>query len=159
MKKILNLIIVFAVGFTYGQTITKSSLSAGGGSVSTSSTKVIYTVGENFVQEISSSESHISEGFISPGIMKITGIKDYGVLTGIRIFPNPVDTYLNINFEKEQAYEIYLFDLNGKKILSVTTEITGDQQINLSRQKTGVYVLVIIDREAKNKKILKIEKL
>jgi len=159
MKKILSLIIVFTVAFTYGQTITKSSLSTGGGSVSTSDTKVIYTVGENFVQEISSSDTYLSEGFISPGIMKITGIKDYGVLTGITVFPNPVDSYLNINFDKKQDYEIYLFDINGKKILSVTTEITNRKQLNLSKQKTGVYVLVIIDREAKSKKILKIEKL
>lgn len=62
-------------------------------------------------------------------------------------YPNPVDNYLNVLFQVKEAAQVQvaLFDLNGKKILTLNSQgkLLGEQQlpIDLSRLNAGMYEL------------------
>ena len=160
MKQILTFIAFFIIGTSFGQVaLRKSSLSAGGGSATAGNLYMVYALGEIGVQEADAGNTHLSEGFVGPDITAIVGIEDYGVLEGITVFPNPVKERLNITLPQDNNYEIHLFDLTGKEILTRNIENNNSAQYNLSRLKTGMYLLVIVDRQNKLSATIKLQKL
>jgi hypothetical protein len=160
MKNIFTFIALFIIGASFGQVaLRKSSLSSGGGSATTGNLYMVYALGEIGVQEADAGNIHLSEGFVGPDITAIVGIEDYGILEGITVFPNPVKEHLNITLPQDNSYEIHLFDLTGKEVLTKNIENNNSAQYNLSRLKTGLYLLVIIDRENQLSATVKLQKL
>jgi len=160
MKKLITLLTVLTISFSFGQTtIKKSSISSGGGIVTQGNTTVLYTVGEVVVQEQTVGNTHLSEGFIGPDMAALLGIEDYTQLDGVKAYPNPVQNNLNINLSDYNNYEIHLFDLNGKELLTVNIEDDIETQLNLSQFRTGMYIMTIIDKENKKASTIKIQKL
>jgi hypothetical protein len=160
MKKIITLLVLLSISFSFGQTtIKKSSLSSGGGVVTQGNTTVLYTVGEIAVQENTVGTVHLSEGFIGPDMAQLLGIQDYTQLEGVSAFPNPVQDHLNVTYSNYNNYETHLFDLNGKELLKVNVEDDTATQLNLSEFKTGMYIMTIIDRTNKKATTIKIQKL
>jgi hypothetical protein len=158
MKKIITIIAVISISFGFGQTaIKKSSLSTGGGSHTVGNTTLTYAVGEVAVQENSVGTVQLSEGFIGPDLMAL-GVEDYGQLQGVNIYPNPVQTDLNIILPESNNYELYLYDLNGKQLINTTVENDNQVVLDLSLQKTGMYLLLIIDRKNKTTTTIKVQK-
>lgn len=152
-------ILLFASGLSYGQIhLKKSNLSSAGGSTENGTTHIIYSVGEVAVQENTQGNTHLSEGFIGPDIITAVGIEDYTELTGIFTYPNPVETFLNIELPENKDYEIYLYNLNGQQLLKTKTSGLKNKQLNLSAYPSTIYMLIIIDRKMKKTKIIKIEK-
>ena len=131
MKKIITLLVLLTISFSFGQTtIKKSSISSGGGIVTQGNTTVLYTIGEVTVQENTVGTVHLSEGFIGPDMAALLDIEDYTQLQGINAYPNPVQTDLNISLPEYNNYELYLYDLNGKQLIS--TNIEDDNQTILN---------------------------
>ena len=65
--------------------------------------------------------------------------------TGIKAFPNPVSGKLTIT-GLQQAHTIILYDMNGQKIL--TQMVRGNtKELDLQKLKTGIYQLIIIDKD------------
>ncbi len=160
MKKLVTLILLLLIGFTYGQTQNKkSSISTGGGSAASGNTKLVYAIGEVAIQEQTQGNNHVSEGFVGPDIATLLGVTEYNVLQGIAIYPNPVQDQLNIRFETSGSYEIYLYDLNGKQLFKKHLIDNFEAGYDLSSYQAAVYFLFIIDRENKLSKQLKIVKL
>jgi len=159
MKKIITIIAVLTISFGFGQTaIKKSSLSTGGGSHTVGNTTLTYAVGEVAVQENSAGGILLSEGFIGPDIINATGINDYGQLQNVSVFPNPVINDLHLVLPQAKDYEIFIFDLTGKEVMHRNDSFDTDNLINLSEFKTGVYMLIVIDRENKQQATFKITK-
>lgn len=159
MKKLLLFIAISSITLGYSQTeLRKSSLSTGGGSASVGTTQVIYTIGEVAVQENTQGTTHLSEGFIGPDVAQLVGIQDYGILQGVQVFPNPVKDKVQINLPENNTYEIRLFDLNGKELWTKQIEDVNQAQYNLSRLQTGMYLLIVIDRQHKLSRIIKLQK-
>ncbi|GEQ85190.1 hypothetical protein ULMS_06980 [Patiriisocius marinistellae] len=71
MKKTLIIALLFSI-VVNAQTIVKSSIDSGGGSVSAGNIQMLYTIGEVFVQERSAGDIQVSEGFINPISLKLT---------------------------------------------------------------------------------------
>jgi len=160
MKTILSIlsILVFSLGF--GQTaIKKSSISTGGGSATSGNIQVVYTIGETAVQEATQGNIHISEGFIGSDILTSLGVAEYGVLQGVSIFPNPVQDNLQVQWATTGIYELYFYDITGKLIWQQTTSGKQQADYHLTNWKTGVYLLVIIDRNHHQSTHIKIQKL
>lgn len=68
------------------------------------------------------------------------------VLKSLNIYPNPVDSNLNISgdLEKLSNTKAYIYDMNGKKIKDVTLNFNStDVSIDASFLKTGTYILVL----------------
>jgi hypothetical protein len=159
MKKIVTIIVLLFITLGFGQTtIKKSSISSGGGSATVGNTSVVYTIGEIAVQENTVGSVHLSEGFIGPDIA-VLGIEDYGQLQGVNIYPNPVETDLNISLPEYNNYELYLYDLNGKQLINTTITDENQTIMDLSVQKTGMYLLIIVDRKNKKNATYKVQKL
>ena len=151
------MLITFAPS-AYSQTaIKKSSISSGGGLADNGTTNIIYTVGELAIREQTQGNTHISEGFISPDIKVALKAEDYSVLSGIKVFPNPVKDNLYINNSNKDGYEIHLFDIEGKEVL-VKPDNIHNVEINMNSFPTGVYVVAIVDRKNKKIKTFKIRK-
>ncbi len=159
MKKYLTIISILIVGFAYGQTtVKKSSISTSGGSYTNTNMTLVFTVGEVVIQEKTTGNIHISEGFIGPDINGVTGIEDYDELYGLQVHPNPVQTDLQIQLPANGTYEVHLFDLTGKELINrQSNDMT--MTLNLTRLPASVYLLVIIDRLHQQAKTLKIQKL
>ncbi len=160
MKKNLTLFILLMTSFSFGQTtIIKNSMSPGGNIVSQGNVTILYAIGEIAVQETDAGTVHLSEGFIGPDMAELLDIENYNQLDGIKVYPNPVQDNLNINFSEYNNYEIHLIDLNGKELLTFNIEDKIAPQLDLSLLKTGIYIMSIIDRTHKKALILKIKKL
>ena len=160
MKNIFTLIALFVLSTSFGQVaLRKSSLSAGGGSATSGSLYMVYALGEIGVQEADAGNIHLSEGFIGPDITALVGIEDYGVLENLRIYPNPVKTQLNMELPETTDYEVHIFDLTGKEIFTRNIEDDSTAQYNLTNFKTGVYLLVVVDRQNKLSKTIKLQKM
>ena len=160
MKKLLTIILVFTASFGFSQTtLVKSSISSGGGSATQGNTYLVYTMGETFVQEADQGSTHLSEGFIGADIAHLLGIEDYAQLEGLKVYPNPVKSNLNIELPEYNNYEIHLFDLTGKELINSQLEDMNNAQFDVSQLKTGVYLLSIIDRDNKKAKTIKVQKL
>jgi Secretion system C-terminal sorting domain len=91
---------------------------------------------------------------------KATGIEPTPITEGIKIYPNPVSDYLNIEykFDTEQKIHRELYSLKGKLLYNDKTEIVGEQtdKIDMTKYKQGLYILhQTIGTETKENKIIK----
>ena len=152
------LTLLITTGFSQTE-LRKSSLSTGGGSASNGNLYMVYAIGEIGVQESTVGNTHLSEGFVGPDLTALVGIEDYGVLNGLKIYPNPVKDMLQINLPQTGTYEVHIFDLTGKEIFYRNIEDSNEAQYNIANFKTGVYLLVIADRENKLAATVKLQKL
>jgi hypothetical protein len=159
MKKMLITVIMLTAILSHGQALRKSSLSAGGGSgESAGGMYLAYAVGEIGVREAVSGNLYLSEGFIGPDLYAIMDVEGYQILTGIKLFPNPVKKDLHLNFSYPADYEIRIYDLGGKEIYSTLAENAGRFTVDVSSFRAGTYVIGIADRKSKKFAALKFVK-
>ena len=65
--------------------------------------------------------------------------------TQMLIYPNPSTGVFNINFNAETTANIVVYDVMGKLILEKTINNTNSTSFDLAAQKTGIYILKIVD--------------
>ncbi len=148
---------MFIIG--YGQTtLRKSSLSAGGGSATSGNTYMVYSLGEIGVQESTVGNAHLSEGFVGPDLIFLLGIEDYSQLQGVKVFPNPISDFINIEFPETGDYEIYIFDITGKQVMQRMLH-NNIAHYSIKHLPAGYYLLSLIKRKASKAITFKILKL
>ncbi len=84
-----------------------------------------------------------------------TSTKQLKLNSNIKIFPNPTNDVLNINFENKEQRELIIFDQLGKVVLN---EVSNETNIilNLKPLAKGFYILAIQTKEGRfTKKIIK----
>ena len=158
MKKLLlitTLLFVFVA--TAQVALNKSSISTTGGTATAGNKQVVFTVGEVNIQETDVGNTHLSEGFIGPDIAVALGITDYGTLTGIELYPNPVTDRFSVNLPQTSLYDFYLYDLQGKQIFFRQSQ-NIKESFDISRLTAAGYMLIVIDRQNQLKKVFKIIK-
>jgi len=159
MKKIVTILVVLSISFSFGQTaIKKSSLSSGGGIATQGNMSMVYAVGEVAVQENTVGTTHLSEGFIGPDMLANLGVENYEMLSGVSVYPNPTSNFVNIHFENESDYQITLTDVSGKIIYSLNNSNQLQNKISLKNIQRGIYLLVVKDVKLKKYKVIKIIK-
>ena len=69
--------------------------------------------------------------------------------TDLKIYPNPVQSVLNIDFKSESVSTrtINICDINGK--LVITKSVSGNTQIDVKQLTAGIYVIKINDENGK----------
>ena len=77
----------------------------------------------------------------------------------MRVFPNPVKDNFQINLPTANTYEVHIIDLTGQEIFNQNIENGNRASYNISDYKTGVYLLVIVDRQNKLSATIKLQKL
>lgn len=90
--------------------------------------------------------------FSDPFNFLVTAIKEDTHFNNFSFYPNPVVTSLHTKFTEK--YNLEFFDLSGKKVLA-KTNLTGEQEIDLSFLNKGMYIMRIIsDGKKATRKIL-----
>lgn len=159
MKTKLSILFICVMFCGYSQTeILKSSISSGGAVTEVGNLKLIYSIGENTVQESEVGALQLSEGFInSVPVGVVLGTEDFLELTGVTVYPNPTVDYINLKFKAVSEYEILLFDVLGKQLTSYKTTSTYFQ-IDMNAFSNGVYFINIKDNVNKQFKVYRILK-
>lgn len=163
--KTLSMIFLFATLAANAQiAIVKSSLDSGGTVVASSDTQIIYTIGESFTRENTSSSWHFSEGFISAELLNSLKLESYHQLFGVQLYPNPATDWVNISFpDTSNNIEISCYDLNGKKInlsyIKILENASNEITIQLDDLPSAVYSILLIDHQNKKYKYLKLIKI
>ncbi len=149
MKKISSclLVIFWIAGLTGQPEMRKVSWAPEGKAVEQGTKKLVYSLGEVFVDEVDVMPEHLSEGFIGPDLLNFLGLTDYKPLEGVEIFPNPVSDFLTIRFPEQGRYEVYLYDLTGKAVFIDEANDERVFRLHMKNYLNGLYLLVIVDRE------------
>ncbi|RRA91168.1 T9SS C-terminal target domain-containing protein [Paenimyroides viscosum] len=74
------------------------------------------------------------------------------ILQNLNIYPNPTDSYLNINGDLETLMNAsaQIFDISGKKVQDVNLNFSSNNAtIDVSSLRTGTYILTLSKGEAK----------
>ena len=119
-----------------------------------------WTLGETAVTTLGSGYLLLTQGFQQPWELA-TAIAAPQTAWGNRVWPNPVTTRVNIEFNMKKAgmYLLTLTDLTGRKTVTTTTRrvFPGEQiTLDMSRCTPGMYLLRITAQEKKTFRIYKL---
>ena len=147
---------ILFLGFAWqpnAQTIEKFSIDSGGAALSVGNIQIVYTIGEVVIQEYSSGNVAVSEGFISENLLQFSLSNDDFVDTffEISLYPNPVIDYFQISGLKEKT-NLVIYDSMGKEVLRKNQYL--NEKIDIENFYTGVY-LVKLGASNVVKKIIK----
>jgi hypothetical protein len=67
----------------------------------------------------------------------------------IQVFPNPAQQSFQVQWVKEQPYQLMLFDTQGQEVLR-RNRLQRDQVVDIGHLPKGLYFLEILDREGKD---------
>jgi hypothetical protein len=158
VKIIIIIITLLIVESGFAQlTVKKSTIDSGGTITHNGNTTMLYTVGELAVLESVNANISISEGFINPEMLTSLKIEDFGLLSGIAVYPNPTVNYVNLNFEHQDIYNISIFNINGKQLVSKTVNTTN-YQLDFTNYAQSVYLVVIKNNTNRTYRTFKIIK-
>ncbi len=153
MKKLVVLLFfIMNCVFSFAQTVTPDEVVSSGESYTTTYAQITWTMGGMQAATYNNGNTIITEGFIQPILLVKTLTKeiednDYFV----NVYPNPVKHKLNIKFniDKKEELLIYLYDLNGKQILTKTLKNNNTEKIDFEKYNNGIYFLKTISSDGK----------
>jgi len=106
-----------------------------------------FQLGNNiFANQTRHSDNVLNLKKTPPNFISLLQIENYGLLKKAQAFPLAVNDYLNIDLSEYGDYEIYLFDINGQKILKRKIHNDIQSSFDLNNLRSGAYILYIIDR-------------
>ena len=139
------------------QNLQRATLGNSGSSTEISNSDENYyisqSVGQSSVTGTFNNENHsIRQGFQQPPIRVVINTETNNDLDAI-VYPNPVDTYVTIQFNEELTHSIdmVLYDISGKLVFSKTQRPTNSFNLDLSFLPSGTYMLNIT---SENKRFL-----
>ncbi|MFK5983161.1 MAG: T9SS type A sorting domain-containing protein [Flavobacteriaceae bacterium] len=129
------------------QNLQRSSLGSSGSSTEiTSSDNTYYisqSVGQNSVTgTLINGENTIRQGFQQPPI-RVEIIADDNSDLGAVVFPNPVETYVTVQFTEvlKSNINVMIYDITGKLIFDTNKNPTNTFNLDMSSFSSGIYLL------------------
>jgi hypothetical protein len=74
-----------------------------------------------------------------------------------KVFPNPTNTSLNIQFNKDLDYSLQLFDVHGKELFRTNTDGLNTR-LDFSNYPKGMYLLHVIEQKSAKRTTVKVIK-
>ena len=133
---------------TVGQVLERYAISSTGASVSTGSIQLDYSVGEALAGSIGNDQIILNQGFIQ-GESQTTNIPRERITPyAIRVYPNPVDEALYVDFEQTAPdIQVQVMDVYGKTLMATrhtaSESETGRLRLDFSGFAPGLYMLTI----------------
>lgn len=133
-------------------------LSSGGDSIPAAITNQIVTAGTTYYFEWDDTWENTPFSFLLT-FDATTGVEENDLAQHISISPNPATDWLNLamNFEKNTDIDVRIFNNIGQSVLTkkISHILRGSENLDLSRLKTGVYIVQISDGQTQtNKKLV-----
>lgn len=80
------------------------------------------------------------DNFAISGNVTVLSAKDFGNISGLKVYPNPAKTILNITSDSFEAKNVEIYNVLGKVVL--TTKVTN-APVNVAGLASGVYVVKV----------------
>jgi len=158
MKQLLAYLLIFTVVALNAQTVDKAIVTSVGGSVSNTDVTIGFTIGEPIVGLVHNGIS-IDQGFWAASQILVIPESPEEDLSGILVYPNPVEEELTIFTNNIEIYGITLFAMDGRRVLKQKVEsIQLEHKINLSHLSKGMYVLRLFVEGDNKRKLFKVIK-
>lgn len=128
--------------------IAQNTVGASGGSGTTASGTVSWTVGQPVTSTVTDGEHTLTQGFQQPWAEVGTGVEENTTTASdIRVYPNPTRHLLNVEMPgANEKNELQLLDATGRIVLQAPA--TGDRtELDLHDYGTGNYFLRIWNAE------------
>lgn len=132
-----------STSFLFSQKITRSVIAISGGDLSNNSARVSFTLGEPISGTCATSTCYLNIGFQQVYI-EVSSLNPEVTMFDLNVYPNPVDSYLNIEIEApvKGKYNAILLDLNGKKIGEFNLN-NNVMNLDVKRLPQSIYILQI----------------
>ena len=153
---IMGIISLYTLPFFAQTELRKQSVDSGGAIAENGTVKMLFTIGEVVVAESTVATYQVSEGFIGADINLALGIADYGELTGVRVFPNPVIDEVHIALPDDDYYELLLYTLAGKLIQQSNSDRQTEAVIRLQSSAPIGYLLLIKNTSNQKEEVFKL---
>lgn len=130
-------------------------VSTQGDSYSNGSASVDFTIGEVIIDTGSDGSNDVTQGFHQTN-WKFNGLDDFAPEISIEVYPNPVQSDLNVKTESVSDIFFTLYDVEGRKVLS--DKLDGQlTSIRVQDLPAGSYTLNFKDenRKLKSYKLIK----
>ena len=99
-----------------------------------------YIILDDIVLEVCSSTFHSDEEIVIRSRVENGEVLIDKVESSIKLWPNPVSDYLNLNAGEAEIEFIEIMDVSGRKIMR---QENGNDRINVSQLQSGLHFLVI----------------
>lgn len=134
---------------THSQKLTPSVLAADGGISKAAGISLEWTLGETFIESLSTTDRLYTQGFHQPLLIaKVFPAPVEQALTGyqVTVFPNPVESFLTATVASPKNERIYLtlIDFTGKRFpVQSATGKFSTINVNMSARVSGIYLLEV----------------
>jgi len=133
-----------------GQSLSPTILNATGGSAIAGTNEFDWSVGEmTMVSTFEAPGLIVTQGVLQPvDTFNTTGIAQIKLLRNMQVFPNPVNTFVNIEYSVETAgvLQYKLIDMTGKTLLERSIQAyagSNAEQVNLADMAAASYLLQV----------------
>lgn len=152
------LLLGFFLIFT-ASAFAQNSVNASGGNTSSSSGNISFSIGQVFSETISNGTNSVSQGVHQPFEISTLGVDhNPNISLEMRIYPNPTTSTVFLKTGKQalQNADYQIFDVSGK-LISKGKLLQTETAIDLSKNASGTYILIVSDSSQKLKtlKIIK----
>lgn len=161
MKNIL-IILCFGVSVcVHSQSISPEAILPAAGNLSNSHAQISWTLGDFETETYSKESVTLTQGFLQSNLVvtNVINIKNDNNLIDLKVFPNPVSDYLNLQYvaTKKVAMVFYLYNLNGSLIYSKNADASiFSETIDFTVFESGVYVLKAVSKDGTFAKTFKL---
>ncbi len=142
------------------QSFTASVIGSTGASTNSSGGSMAWTIGEMMTTTYSSPDHFFTQGFHQPEVKVTLEVKNYPV-ESFSIYPNPVTDRLSIDFGRAEGnYAIYIYDMFGNVLKSMSLITSTQKQLNISFKEfaDGIYLITILNTKENSRSSYKINK-
>lgn len=159
--------LLFCMGITihsFSQQKNPSVIASAGGTSKSATIILEWTLGESFIQTVSSSTQLYTQGFHQPmlEIRRIEPDKDILIAKStFHVYPNPTTSIINIQLDEvpDKPYSVSLVDVNGKVILKNVFPLNSSLlRIDVSRFTPGTYLLRMSNTNGSVQEVYKVIK-
>lgn len=161
MKKLLllNLSLILC-GWGFSQSTSPEVNASSGEHFTSNMIQLSWTIGEILIETYDNGSNQLSQGFHQTDLI-ITAMNDLVGGIQVRVFPNPANGQLNIEWsELSEPFHILLHDTNGRQLLA--KKIANPalyMTLDLSPYRVGTYFLHLNDPNEETVKTFKILKI
>ncbi|MDC8101776.1 T9SS type A sorting domain-containing protein [Chryseobacterium rhizosphaerae] len=90
-------------------------------------------------------EPHYGEIVLNDGLTN----KEVVIDQGVRLYPNPTNDILNIDFNGNKFKTLEVYSIDAKKIITKEVSSMNFVEVNLSQYPAGIYMITLIDSNGK----------
>jgi hypothetical protein len=144
MKYLRAFLFVWVSGccqFADAQTLPRSVISSSGDQFFSAAGSLEWTLGEIMTETYSQEDGFLTQGFQQPYRIIVTSLSDQE--SGILIYPNPVFDFVYVKTDPDHEWQVELFDLHGKRLVTPIEREDSRTQVDLRGLGNAIYLLGI----------------